>query len=58
MRAEHRLINLNNKPTDYVMTILACYVFPFLSIGCGIAAAVSLIKFVAEIQRDIRANKP
>jgi hypothetical protein len=40
------------------MIIIACYVFPFLSMGCGIAAAVSLVKFVAEIQRDIRANKP
>jgi hypothetical protein len=51
-------MNLNNKATDYIMTIIACYIFPFLSIGCGIAAAVSLIKFVAEIQRDIRENKP
>lgn len=58
MRLETRLMNLNNKATDYIMTIIACYIFPFLSIGCGIAAAVSLIKFVAEIQRDIRENKP
>jgi len=32
-------------------------IFPLIAIGCGAVSFVALIKFVVEIQRDIRERK-
>jgi hypothetical protein len=39
------------------MLYLAVFVFPFIAICCGIASLYSVIRFIAEIQRDIRGEK-
>jgi hypothetical protein len=39
------------------MIYLATLVFPFIAIGCGIVSLYSVIRFIAEIQRDIRNQK-
>ncbi len=36
-----------------VLSVVMCAI----AIGCGTAALVALVKFVAEIQRDIRADR-
>jgi len=39
------------------MLYLAVTVFPIIAIGCGIVSLYSVVRFVAEIQRDIRRSK-
>lgn len=36
------------------MLYLAVTIFPIIAIGCGVASLYSVVRFVAEIQRDIR----
>lgn len=39
------------------MFYLAVIIFPVIAIGCGIISLYSVIRFVAEIYRDIRSPK-
>lgn len=36
------------------MIYITCLIFPVVSIVCGIASLGALVKFVVEIQKDIR----
>ncbi len=40
------------------MIILTTIVFPILAIAAGVAVIGALIKFVIEIQRDLRGERP
>jgi hypothetical protein len=39
------------------MIYIVAIIFPLIAIGCGIVSFTALIKFVVEIQRDIRNQR-